>query len=112
MEFTRKKNHGNLLITHQVHVEVSLVEGKEKGPTVVEAARVQGISLLILGHRRRSMVWSLLMAWARNRPLAGGIADYCIENAGCMTLAVRKKSKKLGGYLITTKRHKDFWLLA
>ncbi|XXG63409.1 hypothetical protein AAC387_Pa05g1611 [Persea americana] len=95
----------------EVQVEVSLVEGKEKGPTIVEEARKQGISLLVLGQRKRSTTWRLLMTWAGNR-IGGGVAEYCIQNADCMALAVRRKSKKLGGYLITTKRHKDFWLLA
>ncbi|KAG8493146.1 hypothetical protein CXB51_010524 [Gossypium anomalum] len=44
--------------------------------------------------------------------MTGGVVEYCIQNATCMAVAVRRKSKKLGGYLITTKRHKDFWLLA
>ncbi|XP_077234426.1 adenine nucleotide alpha hydrolases-like superfamily protein [Tasmannia lanceolata] len=95
----------------EVQVEVSIVEGKEKGPTIVEEARKQGVSLLVLGQRKRSMTWRLLMTWAGNR-IGGGVVEYCIQNADCMALAVRRKSRKVGGYLITTKRHKDFWLLA
>ncbi|KAK6157814.1 hypothetical protein DH2020_012062 [Rehmannia glutinosa] len=41
-----------------------------------------------------------------------GVAEYCVQNASCMAIAVRRKSKKVGGYLITTRRQKDFWLLA
>ncbi|TYG85875.1 hypothetical protein ES288_A13G090000v1 [Gossypium darwinii] len=77
----------------EVEVEVAVVEGKEKGPTI------------------KSMTWRLIMMWAGNR-ITGGVVEYCIQNASCMAVAVRRKSKKLGGYLITTKRHKDFWLLA
>ncbi|XXG55507.1 hypothetical protein AAC387_Pa03g3164 [Persea americana] len=95
----------------EVQVEVSLVEGKEKGPTIVEEARKQRITLLVLGQRKRSMTWRLLVTWAGNK-INGGVVEYCIQNASCMTFAVRRKSKTLGGYLITTKRHKDFWLLA
>ncbi|XP_068657593.1 universal stress protein PHOS32-like [Aristolochia californica] len=95
-----------------LEVEIVSVEGREKGPTIVEEAKKQGISLLVLGQRKRSsMTWRLLMTWARSK-IAGGTVEYCIQNAECMTLAVRRKSRKLGGYLITTKRHKDFWLLA
>ncbi|XP_058069006.1 uncharacterized protein LOC131218457 [Magnolia sinica] len=94
----------------EVQVEVALVEGREKGPTIVEEARRQGVSLLVLGQRKRSMTWRLLMRWARGK-MNGGIVDYCINNADCMVLAVRR-NRKLGGYLITTRRHKDFWLLA
>ncbi|GAV69845.1 Usp domain-containing protein [Cephalotus follicularis] len=95
----------------EVQIEVAVVEGKEKGPTIVEDSRKQGVALLVLGQKKRSMTWSLIAKWAGNR-VSGGVVEYCIQNADCMAIAVRRKSKKLGGYLITTKRHKDFWLLA
>ncbi|XP_041013236.1 universal stress protein PHOS32-like [Juglans microcarpa x Juglans regia] len=95
----------------EVELEVAVVEGKDKGPTIVEEARKQGVSMLVLGQKKRSTTWRLLMMWAGNR-VAGGVVEYCIQNADCMAIAVRRKSKKLGGYLITTKRQKDFWLLA
>ncbi|KAK8495736.1 hypothetical protein V6N12_073066 [Hibiscus sabdariffa] len=94
----------------EVEVEVAVVEGKEKGPAIVEEARKQGVALLVLG-QKKSMTWRLIMMWAGNR-IAVGAVEYCIQNATCMAVAVRRKSKKLGGYLITTKRQKDFWLLA
>ncbi|XP_039140111.1 uncharacterized protein LOC120277364 [Dioscorea cayenensis subsp. rotundata] len=99
----------------EVHVELCLVEGKERGPTIVEEAKKQGVSLLVLGQKKRSVTWRLLMMWAGGRVAGGGsgsVVEYVIQNASCMTLAVRKKSKRGGGYLITTRRHKDFWLLA
>ncbi|XP_019180615.1 PREDICTED: universal stress protein PHOS32 [Ipomoea nil] len=100
----------------EVEVEVAIAEGKEKGPAIVEEARRQGVALLVLGQKKRSTTWRLVMMWAGNRVAAGvgggGVVEYCIQNATCMAIAVRRKSKKLGGYLITTKRQKDFWLLA
>ncbi|XP_027096472.1 uncharacterized protein [Coffea arabica] len=96
----------------EVQIEVAVAEGKEKGPAIVEEAKKQGVALLVLGQKKRSTTWRLLMMWAGNKVAAGGVVEYCIQNATCMALAVRKKSKKLGGYLITTKRQKDFWLLA
>lgn len=95
---------------------MAVVEGKEKGPVIVEEARKQGAALLVLGQRKRSTTWRLLMVWAGHRlgggGGGGGVVEYCIQNASCMAIAVRRKSKKVGGYLITTKRQKDFWLLA
>ena len=87
-------------------------KGKEKGPTIVEEAKKQGVALLVLGQRKRSMTWRLVMMWAMNRVGNLGMVEYCIHNSDCMSIAVRRKSKRGGGYLITTKRHKDFWLLA
>ncbi|KAJ4710711.1 putative Adenine nucleotide alpha hydrolases-like superfamily protein [Melia azedarach] len=95
----------------EVQIEVAVVEGKEKGPAIVEEARKQGVALLVMGQKKRSMTWRLIMMWAGNR-VTGGVVEYCIQHADCMAVAVRRKSKKVGGYLITTKRHKDFWLLA
>ncbi|OEL18136.1 hypothetical protein BAE44_0020845 [Dichanthelium oligosanthes] len=38
--------------------------------------------------------------------------EQCINQAECLTLAVRKQSKGMGGYLISTRWQKNFWLLA
>lgn len=89
--------------------------GKDKGPAIVEAAKKQEAALLVVGQKKRSVTWRLMLMWAGHRGAAGGggaVAEYCVQNATCMAIAVRRKSKKLGGYLITTKRQKDFWLLA
>ncbi|KAI3870667.1 hypothetical protein MKX03_000627 [Papaver bracteatum] len=40
--------------------------GKEKGPTIVAEAKNQGVSLLILGRKKRSMTWRLVMMWAES----------------------------------------------
>lgn len=89
------------------------MEGKEnKGPAIVEEARKQGVAILVMGQKKQYTTWRLLMMWAGNRVAGGGVVEYCIQNADCVAVAVRRKSKKQGGYLITTKRHKDFWLLA
>ncbi|KAJ1412114.1 UspA [Sesbania bispinosa] len=95
----------------EVQIEIAVIEGKEKGPKIVEEAKKQGVALLVLGQKKRSTTWRLLMMWAGHR-VSGGVVEYCIQNAHCMAIAVRRKGKKIGGYMITTKRHKDFWLLA
>uniref|UniRef100_A0A0E0JAP0 UspA domain-containing protein n=1 Tax=Oryza nivara TaxID=4536 RepID=A0A0E0JAP0_ORYNI len=97
----------------EVRVELSLVEGKERGPAIVEAARKQGVSLLVMGQKKRSITWRLLVMWMTGGKGGGrGTAEYCVQNAACMALAVRRKSRRGGGYLITTRRQRDFWLLA
>lgn len=101
----------------EVRVELSLVEGKERGPTIVEAARKQGVSLLVMGQKKRSMTWRLLAMWMAGGKGAGAGAggstvEYCVQHATCMALGIRRKSRRGGGYLITTRRQRDFWLLA
>ncbi|CAN1839993.1 hypothetical protein LINPERHAP1_LOCUS35927 [Linum perenne] len=94
-----------------VNVDVVIREGKNRGGVIVEEAKKQRVSLLVLGQRKRWVMWRLIQ-----RLNGGGESDavvkYCIQNSSCLTIAVRRQGKKLGGYLITTKRHKNFWLLA
>nr|GMD37504.1 uncharacterized protein LOC109162818 [Ipomoea batatas] len=95
-----------------VQVEIVVQEGKEKGAAIVEAAKQQKASLLVLGQRKRSVMWRMRTMWSGKRAQQSKVVSYCIQNAGCLAIAVRRKSRRHGGYLITTKRHKDFWLLA
>jgi nucleotide-binding universal stress UspA family protein len=104
----------------QVKVETCAVEAEERAPAVVDAARRHGASLLVLGQRpRRHAVarWLQAVLWRRRRSRGsssatggGGMVEYCIEHAPCVALAVRRRSS--GGYLVSSKHHRDFWLLA
>ncbi|XP_022137570.1 uncharacterized protein LOC111008987 [Momordica charantia] len=105
----------------EVQVEIALLEGKERGPVIVEEAKKHKLSLLVLGQRKRPILRRLLNRWATRSDRRGrkkkkttcrGTVEYCIQNSSCLTIAVRKKSRQIGGYLITTKRHRNFWLLA
>ncbi|KAI3416885.1 Usp domain-containing protein [Psidium guajava] len=91
-----------------VQVEVVMREGKNnKGPIIVEEAKRRRVSLLVIGQRKRPMMRQLSRRWSWRGLRRGGVVEYCVENANCMTVGVRRKSS-LGGYLITTKRHKNF----
>ncbi|KAJ6902843.1 hypothetical protein NC651_020355 [Populus alba x Populus x berolinensis] len=81
----------------EIQIEIAVVEGKEKGPLIVEEAKKQEVALLVLGQKKRSMTWRLFMMWASNR-VTGGVVEYCIQNADCMAIAVRRKSQKHGAY--------------
>uniref|UniRef100_A0ACD5URF2 Uncharacterized protein n=1 Tax=Avena sativa TaxID=4498 RepID=A0ACD5URF2_AVESA len=100
----------------EVRVEVCVVEAEERAPAVLDAARRQGASLLVLGQRRRAR-WILGLWPAAKRQCSSrrmrrriSLVEHCIEHAPCEALAVRRRSS--GGYLVSSKRHKDFWLLA
>ncbi|CAN4122030.1 unnamed protein product [Withania somnifera] len=84
----------------EVQVEVIVAQGKEKGPIIINEAKKHDVTLLVR------------VVGGGGGSGGGRVVEYCIQNASCMAIAVRRKSKKLGGYLITTKRQKDFWLLA
>ncbi|CAH2055219.1 unnamed protein product [Thlaspi arvense] len=98
-----------------IEVEIRRLEGKEKekGEKIVEEAKEQEVSLLVVGEEKKPPVWRMVKRWGwKKRRGRAGVLKYCLEKASCMTIAVKPKSRKLGGYLITTKRHKNFWLLA
>ncbi|CAA2955657.1 universal stress PHOS32-like [Olea europaea subsp. europaea] len=96
----------------EVNVEMVFREGKEKGEIIVEEAKHRRVLLLVLGQRKRTIIWRLQRFWSTRLRKKNRVVDYCIQNANCMTIAVRRKNKKYGGYLITTRSHKNFWLLA
>ncbi|KAJ7296897.1 hypothetical protein O6H91_10G054200 [Diphasiastrum complanatum] len=89
----------------EAQLQVLLVEG-QKGSTIVGQARRLKASIVVLGQRRPSLIWRLL---GRSYDK---LVEYCIHNSECLTLAVRKKSRGLGGYLINSKWQRNFWLLA
>ncbi|KAG0480793.1 hypothetical protein HPP92_011357 [Vanilla planifolia] len=97
----------------EVPVELCLAEGKDKGSAIVDVAKKQGAGLLVLGRRKKRPTFlRILMPWRRRRgSCRGAVVDYCIRNASCMAVGVRRRGRN-GGYLISTKKHRDFWLLA
>lgn len=92
----------------EVEVEVMTVEGVDKGSTIVSQAKKLEASVLVMGQRKPSLLQRIF----NQRSLNDGVVEYCIQNAECLTLAVRKKSKHMGGYLINSRWQKNFWLLA
>lgn len=100
----------------EVKVEVCVMEAEERPPAVVEAARRHDASLLVLGQRRRAATarW-ILGLWPAAERRCGrrwqrSLVEHCIEHAPCEALGVRRRNS--GGYLVSSRRHRDFWLLA
>ncbi|GLJ48640.1 hypothetical protein SUGI_1026150 [Cryptomeria japonica] len=89
----------------EVDVQAVVIQAAEKAATIVNQANKLHISVLILGQRRPS----LLHRFLRKKD---ELVDYCIDHAECLTLGVSKQSSSIGGYLINSKWHKNFWLLA
>lgn len=90
----------------EVEVEALVIEGP-KLATVVSQVKKLEVSVLVLGQKSSSFLQCL-----------GGMSstekfvDQCINTVECLTIGVRKQSKGIGGYLISTRWRKDFWLLA
>ncbi|URE15314.1 Universal stress protein [Musa troglodytarum] len=89
----------------EVEVEALVIQGP-KLATVLSQVRKLEASVLVLGQGKPSPFSCLFRCRSEE------FVEQCINKAECLTLAVRKQSKGVGGYLISTRWQKDFWLLA
>ncbi|XP_058091186.1 uncharacterized protein LOC131237444 [Magnolia sinica] len=89
----------------EVEVEALLIQGPRLA-TVISQVKKLGASVLILGQHKHSPVSCFFRGRSEN------FVEQCINNAECLTMAVRKQSRDVGGYLISTRWQKNFWLLA
>ncbi|CAN1130758.1 hypothetical protein LINPERPRIM_LOCUS13418 [Linum perenne] len=91
----------------EVEVEALVVQGP-KLATVMSQVKKLDVAVLVLGQKKSSSFLSCLCGRSSSEELV----DKCIRSLECMTVGVRKQSKGMSGYLITTKWQKNFWLLA
>ncbi|XP_062207628.1 uncharacterized protein LOC133909281 [Phragmites australis] len=92
----------------EVEVEALVIQGP-KLATVLSQVKKLEASVLVLSQCRPSpFCW--LSCFLRSS--SEEFVERCINDAECLTLAVRKQSKGVGGYLISTRWQKNFWLLA
>ncbi|KAL4643689.1 hypothetical protein ACB092_02G109800 [Castanea dentata] len=99
----------------RVRVERVEMEGKDKANAILFQSHQLGIDVIVIG-QRRSLSTAILGCTNRNkRPLRGtkvvDTAEYLIENSKCTCVAVQKKGQN-AGFLLNTKTHRNFWLLA
>ncbi|XP_020085324.1 uncharacterized protein LOC109708124 [Ananas comosus] len=89
----------------EVEVEALVIQGP-KLATVLSQVRKLEASVLVLSQTKPSPFPCLI------RSSREEFVEECINKADCLTLAVRKQSKGVGGYLVSTRWQKNFWLLA
>lgn len=89
----------------EVEVEVLVVEGP-KLETVLSQVRKLETSVLVLSQSKPSPFCCLFKTNSED------LVEQCINEAQCLTMAVRKQSMGVGGYLVSTRWQKNFWLLA
>ncbi|VFQ76867.1 unnamed protein product [Cuscuta campestris] len=94
-----------------VQVErVPIMDGKDKASAILSQCAKLGIDILIIGQRRT--LSNAILGPKRSGSLRGlDTAEYLIENSKCTCVGVQKKGQT-AGYLLNTKSHKNFWLLA
>ncbi|TVU36333.1 hypothetical protein EJB05_18265 [Eragrostis curvula] len=91
----------------EVEVEALVIQGP-KLATVLSQVKKLEAAVLVISQCRPSPCW--LSCFLRSS--GEEFVEQCINQAECLTLAVRKQSKGMGGYLVSTRWQKNFWLLA
>ncbi|KAK9758260.1 hypothetical protein RND81_01G218800 [Saponaria officinalis] len=91
----------------EVEVEALVIQGP-KLATVSSQVKKLEVSVLVLGQKKPSPIMTCLFGMSNTEDMV----EQCINIAECLTIGVRKQSKGMGGYLISTRWQKNFWLLA
>ncbi|KAL8048288.1 hypothetical protein ABFX02_07G054200 [Erythranthe guttata] len=92
-----------------VVARAEMADGKDKASVILGQSAALKIDLLIVGHKRS--LSNAILGSRRGGSLRGLDTDHIITNSKCTCVAVQKKGQH-GGYLLTSKTHKNFWLLA
>lgn len=91
----------------QVEVEALVIQGPRLA-TVINQVKKLDVSVLVVGQKKPSPLTNCLCGSSSSEEFV----DQCINNVECLTIGVSKQSKSVGGYLISTRWKKNFWLLA
>ncbi|KAM7253375.1 hypothetical protein ACFE04_025993 [Oxalis oulophora] len=91
----------------EVDVEALVIQGP-KLATIMSQVKKLEVSVLVLGQRKSSPLLNCMFGRSGNEEFV----DKCINCVDCLTIGVRKQSRGIGGYLISTRWQKNFWLLA
>lgn len=117
VNFLEEMKHACEVAHPKVPVQVEKVEmgvRKDKATTIIAQCKELSVDLLVIGQRRN--LSAAILGSRRNGVSTKGIrtidtAEYLIENSHCTCVGVQKKGQN-AGYLLNTKTHKNFWLLA
>ncbi|KAK4429657.1 hypothetical protein Salat_1266300 [Sesamum alatum] len=91
----------------EVEVEALVIQGP-KMATVMSQVKKLEVSVLVLGQKKPSPFLNCLCLKSSTEEFV----EQCINSLECLTIGVRKQSNGVSGYLISTRWHKNFWLLA
>ncbi|KAI3677838.1 hypothetical protein L6452_37108 [Arctium lappa] len=111
VDFLEQMKQACEVMNPKLRVKVLKVEmdGKEKANVIISQAKVHGIDLLVVG--KRQSLSNAILRQRMNGLVRGETAEYLLENSKCTCVAVQRKSQN-GGYLLHTKSHRNYWLLA
>ncbi|KAG2255537.1 hypothetical protein Bca52824_074831 [Brassica carinata] len=98
----------------RVHTECITMEGIKAAAILLHGYKL-GVDVIIIGQRMTisaSLLGSRRPGGSLRGPKGVDTSEYLIENSKCTCVGVQKKGGQNGGYVLNTKTHKNFWLLA
>lgn len=95
----------------KVKIERVEMDDKDKASIILLQSKVLSVDTLVIGQRRSlsNAIFGYRLSGGSTRGI--DTAEYLIENSKCTCVGVQKKGQN-AGYLLNTKTHKNFWLLA
>ncbi|XP_074590932.1 uncharacterized protein LOC141846781 isoform X2 [Curcuma longa] len=95
----------------KVQIERVEMEGMGKATAILARAQLLCVDLLVIGQRRSSVAFLGCKISGSLSSKGINTAEYLIQNSHCLCVGVQKKGQNTG-YLLNTKTHRNFWLLA
>uniref|UniRef100_A0ACD5VXM8 Uncharacterized protein n=1 Tax=Avena sativa TaxID=4498 RepID=A0ACD5VXM8_AVESA len=92
----------------EVEIEALVIQGPKLGTVLSQVKKLEASVLVLSQTKPSTFCWLSCLV----RSSGEEFVEQCISQAECLTLAVRKQSKGVGGYLVSTRWQKNFWLLA
>ncbi|KAL2343214.1 hypothetical protein Fmac_004499 [Flemingia macrophylla] len=91
------------------------MDGRDRASIILSLSKTYGVEVIIIGQKRS--ISSALLGY--KRPAGGSMkgikaidtAEYLIQNSSCTCVSVQRKGQN-GGYVLNSKTHRNFWLLA
>jgi len=117
VDFLEEMKHACRVAKPKMRARVLRVDmdGKERASTILIHSKNEGVDVIVIGQKRN--LSSALLGY--KRPGGGSMrgakmldtAEYLIQNSSCICVGVQRKAQS-GGYVLNTKTHRNFWLLA
>ncbi|CAM0883861.1 unnamed protein product [Alopecurus aequalis] len=92
----------------EVEIEALVIQGPKLATVLSQVKKLEASVLVLSQTKPSTFCWLSCLV----RSSSEEFVEQCINQAECLTLAVRKQSKGVGGYLVSTRWQKNFWLLA
>ncbi|KAK7399718.1 hypothetical protein VNO78_10907 [Psophocarpus tetragonolobus] len=116
-DFLEEMKHACRVSQPKVKVRAVRVEmdSRDKASTILSHSKSHAVDVVVIGQKRS--ISSALLGY--KRPVGGSMkgvkaidtAEYLIQNSSCTCVSVQRKGQN-GGYVLNSKTHRNFWLLA